>query len=402
MKILYTTARFPFPPLRGDQLTPYNRIQHLARRHEITLLSFIERPEELQYVQRVKPYCAQIHAVRLPRWKSYAHMSAGMGKDIPLQVLYYCSREYQRKLQEILAAQKFDILHTVLSRAANHTIGVRGIVKVCEMIDALSLTMKRRADAAHWPTKSVWRIEEQRMRRFEQRICKSFDGVVVVSEVDREALNSPNVTVIPVGTDFSPKTISSRNGRKTVIFTGNFAYHSNEDAAIFLITEIWPELRKLKPDLRLRIVGKSPGSSILRAAERFSDVEVTGFVPDLREQLVDADVAIAPIRLSGGGMHLKALEAMACGTPIVVSDRVTSGIQGLPGDDYLMAGTVPEYVQSVRRILEDPMLAAKLSANGRRLVVEKYSWEGTTERLERLYEELLSRRSTSEKYAHRN
>jgi glycosyltransferase involved in cell wall biosynthesis len=43
-----------------------------------------------------------------------------------------------------------------------------------------------------------------------------------------------------------------------------------------------------------------------------------------------------------------------------------------------------------------------LSANGRRLVVEKYSWEGTTERLERLYEELLSRRSTSEKYAHRN
>src|SRR2546429_4588109 len=34
-------------------------------------------------------------------------------------------------------------------------------------------------------------------------ICKSFDGVVVLSEVDRQELNVPNVTVIPIGTDVS-------------------------------------------------------------------------------------------------------------------------------------------------------------------------------------------------------
>ncbi len=402
MKILYTTARFPYPPLRGDQLTPYFRIQHLARNHEITLLSFVEGPEELEYVRHLKPFCVEVHTVPLPRWRSYANMSRVAFSSLPLQVLYYSSREYQKRLREILATRKFDVIHTVLSRPANHTIDIKGTVKVCEMIDALSLTMKRRANAARWPVQSLLRMEAERMRRFEQRICKSFDGVVVVSEVDRQELNAPNVTVVPGGADVSPRTRSSPNGHKVVIFTGNFAYHPNQDAAIFLINEIWPQLRQVLPEPRLRIVGNSPGPSLLRAARQFPEVEVTGFVPDLRQHLLEADVAVAPIRLGGGGIHNKALEAMACGTPLVVSSRVTGGIQGLPGEDFLVAADVSEYVQAVRSVLENPGLATALSEKGRRLVVENYSWEKTTQRLELLYEELLYRHSQSTNHAHRN
>ncbi|HET8922232.1 MAG TPA: glycosyltransferase family 4 protein [Candidatus Acidoferrum sp.] len=402
MKILYTTARFPYPPLRGDQLVPYARIQHLARKHEITLLSFVEGPEEMEYVRHLKPHCVEVHTVPLPRWRSYASMSGGALSSLPMQVLYYSSREYQRKLQEILANGKFDAVHTVLSRPANHTIHIEGVVKVCEMIDAVSLTMERRARATRWPVQSVWRMEAKRMRRFEQCICKSFDGVVVVSEVDRQELNAPNVTVVPVGADVDPRPRPAPNGHKVVIFTGNFAYHSNQDAAIFLINEIWPQLRQAIPGTRLRIVGNGPSPTLLRAARQFPEVEVTGFVPDLRQHLFEADVAVAPMRLGGGGMHCKAIEAMACGTPLVVSSRVTRGVEGRPGEDFLLAGDAPEYVRAIRSIFENPGLATALSDKGRRLVAEKYSWEKTTQRLELLYEELLHRRSESNNHAHRN
>jgi sugar transferase (PEP-CTERM/EpsH1 system associated) len=398
MKILYTTARFPYPPLRGDQLTPYFRIQHLARKHEITLLSFVEGPEEMEYVRHLKPHCVEVHTVPLPRWRSYASMPMATLSSLPLQVLYYSSREYQRKLREILAVRKFDVIHTVLSRPANHTIGVTGAVKVCEMIDAVSLTMKRRAGAARWPLQWGWKMEAERMRRFEQGICKSFDGVVVVSEVDRQELNAPNVTVIPIGTDVSPRPRPSPNGHKTVILTGNFSYHPNEDAAVFLMSEIWPQLRQDVPRARLRIVGNNPGPNLLELARQFPDVEVTGFVPDLQQHLLEADVAVAPMRL-GGGIQCKALEAMACGTPVVVSPLVT-GIRGLPGKDFLVARDVPEYVQEIRSVLENPGLAKSLSENGRRLVVENYSWEKTTQRLESLYDELLQRRAPSSNTNH--
>ena len=403
MKILYTTGRFPYPPLRGDQLTPYFRIQHLARKHEITLLSFVEGPEEMEYVRHLKPHCVEVQTVALPRWRSYASMPMGAISSLPLQVLYYSSSEYQRRLQSILAKRKFDVIHTVLARPANHTIGVTSAVKVCEMIDAVSLTMNRRAGAARWPLRLGWGMEAERMRRFEQRICKSFDGIVVVSEVDRKELNAPNVTVIPIGTDVSLRPRPSPNGHKTVILTGNFAYHPNEDAAMFLMKEIWPPLKRDFPHARLRIVGNSPGPSLLGLARQLPDVDVTGFVPDLREHLLEADVAVAPIRLAGGGIHCKALEAMACGTPVVVSALVT-GIRGLPGQDFLVAKDVTEYVRGVRRIFENPGLARSLSENGRRLVAENYTWEKTTERLESLYDELLQRRgpSTNTNHADRN
>ena len=375
MKILYTTARFPYPLLRGDQLVPYSRIQHLARKHEITLLSFVEGPEEMEFVRHLKPHCVEVHTVPLPRWRSYASMHMGALSTLPLQVLYYSSREYQRKLQEILAKRKFDVVHTVLSRPANHTIDVEGVVKVCEMIDAVSLTMKRRASAARWPLQLVWGMEAERMRRFEQRICKSFDGVVVVSEVDRQELNAPNVTVVPAGADVDLRPRSSPNGHKVVIFTGNFAYHPNQDAAIFLINEIWPQLRQVIPRARLRIVGNCPGPSLLRVARQFPEVEVTGFVPDLRQHLLEADVAVAPIRLGGAGLHCKALEAMACGTPVVA---FRSGSTPEVIDD----GVTGFVVDSVDQALEAVLQAKALDRAGVRATFER---RFTAERMARDY-----------------
>lgn len=392
MKILYTTARFPYPPLRGDQLVPYFRIRQLAKKHEVTLLSFVEGSQDVEYACELKQHCAEVHTVPLPRWRSLARLPWGVVSPLPLQVIYYSSGEYRRRLREILAKQKFDVVHTVLSRPAHHTMDIAGTVKVCEMIDALSLTIRRRASAARGPLRSVWRIEAERMRRFEQRICKSFDGVVVVSEVDRKELNAQNVAVIPLGTDVSLRPRSSPNGHRTVIFTGNFDYYPNPDAAGFLITEVWPRLRQVLPGMRLRIVGNNPSPKLMGLAQQFPDVEVTGFVPDLRQYLLEADVAVAPMRLAGGGTHCKALEAMACGTPVVVSPLVT-GTKGLPGKDFLVASEPSEYVQAIREILENPALAGTLSENGRRLVVENYSWEKTTEQLESFYEKLMHNRA---------
>src|SRR6185437_10944274 len=117
MKILYTTARFPYPPLRGDQLVPYFRIKQLSRKHQITLLSFVESSRDVEHIHALKPYCAEIHTVHLSKWQSYARLSKGALSPLPLQVLYYSSREYELRLQQILSKQKFDLIHTVLSRA---------------------------------------------------------------------------------------------------------------------------------------------------------------------------------------------------------------------------------------------------------------------------------------------
>ena len=47
MRLLYLTPRFPHPSSKGDQLAAYHRTVHLARRHDITLVSLYEDESEL-------------------------------------------------------------------------------------------------------------------------------------------------------------------------------------------------------------------------------------------------------------------------------------------------------------------------------------------------------------------
>jgi len=46
MKILFITARVPYPPNRGDRIRPFYFIKYLSKRHTITVLSFAESEEE--------------------------------------------------------------------------------------------------------------------------------------------------------------------------------------------------------------------------------------------------------------------------------------------------------------------------------------------------------------------
>ena len=401
MKVLFTATRLPYHPFRGDTLITYHRIRQLVQRHEVTLLSFVETRQELDRVSEMAPYCAEIQTVLLPKWRSYTGAAWRSYRRVPLQVLYYQSAEYNRKLQQLLARHRYDVVHTVLSRGALHTIDAKVPVKVVEMIDALSLTMQRIARTEPYPSRLFFQMEAARMRRLEQLICSRFDHVLVVSKVDQQHLGAPNVSVIPAGAEL-PQPRPARNGRPpTVIFSGNLMAWGTRDAVWFVVKDLWPAVRQAVPGARLRIVGLGPPPKLVRMARSMPDVEVTGYVPDLTPYFHEADVALCPVRTAGAGLKRKALEAMACGVPVVATPDV-SGVEGRAGEDILFARDVPEYVNAIRDVLTQPKLAERLSVNGRRLVAEEYSWEAATRQLEQLYEDLLQGRRQVARDAHRN
>jgi D-inositol-3-phosphate glycosyltransferase len=116
--------------------------------------------------------------------------------------------------------------------------------------------------------------------------------------------------------------------------------------------------------------------------------------PQPHDQLADyyraADVCIVPSRAESFG--LVALEAAACGTPVVAASvgglrsLVDDGATGFLVDDRNAAA----YAAPVATLLEDPELAAEIgaiaSARSR-----KYSWSITAARLRRLYGDLVAR-----------
>ena len=112
------------------------------------------------------------------------------------------------------------------------------------------------------------------------------------------------------------------------------SYHANVTAALHLVNDIMPRVWAHKPEVRLWIVGKDPTPDVQACAARHpGTVVVTGSVPDMRDYLRRATMAVVPV-VYGAGIQNKVLEAMACGTPVVTSDKATASLQ--PGYEHAL------------------------------------------------------------------
>jgi alpha-1,6-mannosyltransferase len=126
---------------------------------------------------------------------------------------------------------------------------------------------------------------------------------------------------------------------------------------------------------RLVVAGDGPLRQRLQAAARDLPVEWLGFVPDrtrLAAVLADADVALAPGPVETFG--LAALEALACGTPVVADAR--SALPGVIGPDAGRAAAdgYPAFADAVQDLLATPEGVRRAAARAR---AEEFSWEDT-------------------------
>jgi glycosyltransferase involved in cell wall biosynthesis len=194
---------------------------------------------------------------------------------------------------------------------------------IVDHIDALSVNMRERAKLEnHLPFRFAARIEARLLARHERRVASWATAQITVSDTDAGELpRSPRPVVVPhtVAQTVYASEMSSQTPPRDidVIFTGNMDYPPNRDAARWLVDAIVPELRQLRPDVRVMVAG--------RFADRLSlaGVELASDVPDMSALLRRARIAIVPLR-SGTGVPNKLLEAAAMGAAIVATPRAAA------------------------------------------------------------------------------
>ncbi len=177
----------------------------------------------------------------------------------------------------------------------------------------------------------------------------------------------PNVVDVSA---IDPVTVQP--GARRVLLVADYTYEPNRRAAQFLVEEVLPLLWAEHPDAELALVGR--GLPELRSDDR--RVEVLGFVEGLRAVYASAACAVVPTH-QGGGSSLKFIEALAYGVPVVATPRAASGLEVLPGRDYLGASTASEFAEQVAAVLRGE--AVRIARRGRELAERKYSIEALAE-----------------------
>jgi sugar transferase (PEP-CTERM/EpsH1 system associated) len=392
LRILFLTGRFPWPLLRGDQLRAYHQLRLLTPRHRLTLVCFREAAVPPAGLDAVSALCERVVTVPLGEAAMAAGLARGAFSRLPFQVSLYRQSRMRRVLGEIAAGERFDLAHAQLVRVFPYVEGFPA-PRFVDLVDALSLGMRRRSLQHRGPLRWLTALEAERLLRYERQVCTAVEGASVVSRVEREAIGvAPGLGVVPNGVELSDFPFA-RGGRDpaTVVFTGNMGYFPNVSAACWFAERVHPLVRRSVPEARFLVVGARPAARLRRLARADGSVSVLGFVDDMRPHLRAATVAVAPMQ-AGAGQLFKVIEAMASGTPVVATPVAAAGFEPGIDEGLLVAGTAEEFAAAVVSIIREPGRAGRIAARARLFVESRHTWEASTARLEELHEAARARR----------
>jgi sugar transferase (PEP-CTERM/EpsH1 system associated) len=318
----------------------------------------------------------------------YVHAALHLFDPLPYAVAKYRSRAFAQRLTALLATRPFDLVVCDFLFPAVNLPAKLPCPAVIFTHNVESEIWRRHAETRSFPARLLYDLQYRRMLRLERRTLRRFDGVLAVSDADRQtfARTYPDtvrepVYVVPTGVDtayFAPA--ASDPSSRSIVFTGSMDWLPNEDAMCYFVREILPLVRSEEPSATLSIVGRAPTPAVLRLASE-TGVTVTGAVPDVRPFVRDAAVYIVPLRI-GGGTRLKIFEAMAMGKAIV---STAVGAEGLPvaeGEHLLLADEPHAFARDIVRLMRDVNRRHELEDAARALVVAAYDWSAVAGALE--------------------
>jgi sugar transferase (PEP-CTERM/EpsH1 system associated) len=395
MNILWLNAGLLLPLDKGGKLRTWHLMRHLARRHDISYLSFSDPSQTVADIEGMREVAS--HVVTVPRTdpakgsaRFYVDASRYLLDPVPYAVAKYRGAAYRAAIDRLLHERKFDaIVCDFLPPVVNLPERVPcPTILFTHNVEA-EIWRRHRDNATNPGARLLLREQWRRMLRFERAALTRFDLVLCVSDADRQtfarlypgALKAP-AHVVKTGVDteyFAPMT-DRPSSRAHLVFTGSMDWLPNEDGMQYLVREILPRIRQVEPETTLSIIGRSPTPAVKRLAET-AGIEVTGRVDDVRPHIARGSVYVVPLRI-GGGTRLKIFEAMSMGKAVVSTTVGAEGLPVTPGHDICIADEPARFAQAVVHLIRDDALRHRMQAEARRLVVDRYDWSAVAQDFE--------------------
>ncbi|SBW05899.1 glycosyltransferase [uncultured Dysgonomonas sp.] len=231
------------------------------------------------------------------------------------------------------------------------------------------------------------------LKKYEIGNLNAYDAIVAMTDVDKAKLSDVLRSDIKIAT--SPAIVEVKDFeiseafqfKNKLIYLGGSEHTPNLDAVDWFLNNCWGEVRKVKPELELHIIGQWNSKLKTFYAEKFENILFRGFVEDLSEELSGA-IMIVPLRI-GSGVRIKILDAISKGVPIISTSIGAEGIMLNDKEDCFIADNNEAFIEAVLTLTGDNNLCNDFRLNARKKMELRETPDELALRRLHIYEEIL-------------
>ena len=402
-RILIFLPYVPYPLRRGAYQRVYHLTQELASHFEVDLFCLSSEAEDKYHQPRFEEFCKRVRfePFQHPPWPPF--WTDRLWDMVPTTVRHWWSDEVLQNFHDFASGHDYDsvvfcdlvLWPYVKSVFPDHPCRVMDRSRVDWLFQTEVITTTKPEPLEKMKLKeNIWKIS-----KLEKEVRKELALMVVCGPDDQAFLDgklgpSKNIFVLANGAnvDFfnAEKWPQQPTAIPTALFCGALDYAPNTDGLAWYFERIHPLVRKKRPDFTIMLVGKSPTPEVA-AYGNLEGVEFVGEVPDVRPYYQKAWMQVVPLRI-GGGTRLKIAEGLSMANPVVSTTLGAQGLELYHDEHLLLADSSELFAEAMLRYIEDPGLRLQQGLNGRKKILETYTWQA----LGNLLAEQLNQLSNSE------
>lgn len=392
-KVLIVNAG-PLYPITGMyQIRVINQIKSLSDSHEVSLL-FLHNSdhERLKTSDALKPFCKEIHPFKtLGQSIPYRIIKKFILKKLfprigyPLDYMTHSNCFSAKKIARKVNAGNFDVVITHYWQSAGFFRFLKkNTIKAIDTHYAVeeNLDLFRQGKYAHIDNGKLGKQLHHELK-LQNRFFELADLLIVNSHIQKKLIHKTfadlSILVVPNGQDLKKflnyKKQYSQPTEKNILFYGSLSSQFNNKALRRIVDRILPEIRKEFPKTKFIALGANP-PEWLRKISQNEDIEITGFVEDVRPYFEKSYLTLIPLE-SGAGFRGRTIELMAMGVPVIGTHNALDSIRMNHGEHGIIVDSDQEIITETLTLFRDEAKRNQLAQNARVFVQKNYSLDAT-------------------------
>ncbi|MBD0263988.1 MAG: glycosyltransferase [Tolypothrix sp. Co-bin9] len=347
MKILYLTTVLPSKRTTGGEIASQAFIDALQDNgHEILVLGYQRQSSIFKPKSNEIPIAPRHIETEKSRLSPMLWMSLGILKNLPYSSAKYYSQKYINQVKTTLKKEKFDILiidHAQMGWLAPFINNKAKVILIAHNVEhEIYLTQFKNSQSQI--SQHIYQRETYLIKDMEDNLARTATQVWTFTEYDASYFRDINKTTktfhLPSSLKISPHQPTIKNFDIGII--GCWTWKANKLGLNWFLEKVYPHL---PTNLSIQIAGL--GAEWLRG--KYPNVNYCGFVPSVQTFMAQAKVLAIP-SISGGGVQIKTLDAIASGSPLVATPTALRGISEYPSS-VRVAEKPEEFANSLVQLL---------------------------------------------------